>query len=81
MSTETATVEQRVKAVLARIRPAVQADEGDISLVRVTDAGVAEIRFHGTCVTCPSKPMTLQHDIEKNVKKFVPEITSVIAVD
>jgi len=81
MSGETATIESKVEKVLKRIRPGVQADDGDISLVRVTDDGVAEIRFHGTCVTCPSKPMTLQHDIEKNVKKFVPEITSVVAVD
>jgi len=80
MSTETQTVEQRVKAVLARIRPAVQADDGDIELVGVTDEGVAQIRFHGTCVTCPSQSTTLQHDIEKNVKRLVPEITSVVAV-
>ena len=59
----------------------IQADDGDIELVNVTEEGVAEVRFHGECLTCPSKPMTLQSGIEQNIKAHVPEINSVIAVD
>ena len=62
------------------IRPAVQADGGDIELVDVTDDGVVQIRFHGACHGCPSSTMTLQHGIERNLKEKVPEITSVVPV-
>ena len=62
------------------IRPAVQADGGDIELVDVTTDGVVQIRFHGACHGCPSSTMTLQHGIERNLREKVPEITSVVPV-
>ena len=70
----------RVNKVLCLIRPAVQADGGDVELVRITPEGVAEIRLHGACVGCPSSSMTLQVGIERNLKQHVPEVKSVKAV-
>jgi Fe-S cluster biogenesis protein NfuA len=72
---------ERVSAVIERIRPAVQADGGDVELVRVDDAGVAHIRLHGACIGCPSSNMTLHMGIERNVCQLVPEIKSVRQVD
>ena len=74
------TVREKVQGVINLIRPAVQADGGDIELVDVKDDGVVQIRFHGACHGCPSSTMTLQMGIERNLREKVPEITSVIPV-
>lgn len=71
----------RVAAVIERIRPAVQADGGDIELVDVTEAGRASIRFHGACVGCPSSAVTLYHGIERTLRDRVPDVTGVDQVD
>jgi Fe-S cluster biogenesis protein NfuA len=75
-----ASVRERVQGVINLIRPAVQADGGDIELVDVKDDGVVQIRFHGACHGCPSSTMTLQMGIERNLREKVPEITAVIPV-
>jgi Fe-S cluster biogenesis protein NfuA len=74
------SVRERVQGVINLIRPAVQADGGDIELVNVKDDGVVEIRFHGACHGCPSSTMTLQMGIERNLREKVPEITAVVPV-
>ena len=74
------SVREKVRAVIDLIRPAVQADGGDIELVDVTDQGVVQIRFHGACHGCPSSHMTLHSGIERNVRERVPEVTQVIPV-
>jgi Fe-S cluster biogenesis protein NfuA len=71
---------QKVQEVINLIRPAVQADGGDIELVDVSDAGVVQIRFHGACHGCPSSKMTLQMGIDRNLRDRIPEVTSVIPV-
>jgi Fe-S cluster biogenesis protein NfuA len=78
--TETAGVRERVQNVINLIRPAVQADGGDIELVDVSDAGVVRIRFHGACNGCPSSTMTLHMGIERNLRERVPEVTQVVPV-
>jgi len=70
----------RVQGVLDLIRPAIQADGGDIELVNVTPDRVVQIRFHGACNGCPSSTMTLQDGIERNLREKIPEITSVVPV-
>ncbi len=79
-ASKTPSVRQRVQEVIDLIRPAVQADGGDIELVDVNQAGVVQIRFHGACHGCPSSTMTLQMGIERNVREKVPEVTQVIPV-
>jgi Fe-S cluster biogenesis protein NfuA len=74
------TVRERVQGVLNLIRPAVQADGGDIELVDVDDDGVVQVRFHGACHGCPSSTMTLQHGIERNLIERVPEVKRVVPV-
>jgi len=74
------TLRDRVARVIELIRPAVQADGGDLELVGVTQTGLVRIRFHGACVGCPSASMTLQMGIERNLKAHVPEVSGVEAV-
>ena len=75
-----ATVREKVQNVINLIRPAVQADGGDIELVDVDRNGVVQIRFHGACHGCPSSTMTLQMGIERNLREKVPEVTRVVPV-
>ena len=76
----TPSIREKVQGVINLIRPAVQADGGDIELVDVKDDGVVQIRFHGACHGCPSSTMTLQMGIERNLREKVPEITAVVPV-
>jgi Fe-S cluster biogenesis protein NfuA len=70
-----------VARVINALRPAIQADGGDVELVDVTPAGVVKIRLHGACVGCPSSAITLTEGIEQNVKSNVPEVTEIESVD
>lgn len=74
------SLHERVVKVINLIRPAVQADGGDLELVGVTGEGVVEIRLHGACVGCPSSAITLQVGIERNLKTHIPEVKAVRAV-
>lgn len=71
----------RVRAVIEALRPAVQADGGDIELVGVSEDGVVSVRMHGACVGCPSSDMTLTYGIERNLKDNVPQVAEVHAVE
>jgi len=73
------TTKEKVEAVLARIRPALQADGGDVELVDVSD-GVVKLKLKGACGSCPMATMTLQNVIERNLKAEIPEVNKVIAV-
>ena len=79
-ATDPSSMRQRVQDVIDLIRPAVQADGGDIELVDVAADGVVQIRFHGACHGCPSSHMTLQHGIERNLREQVPQVTRVVPV-
>jgi Fe-S cluster biogenesis protein NfuA len=74
------SIRDRVQGVINLIRPAVQADGGDIELVDVAPDGVVQVRFHGACHGCPSSTMTLQYGIERNLREKVPEVTRVVPV-
>lgn len=70
----------KVEAVLAKVRPYLQRDGGDVELVDVTQDGVVKVRLVGACKGCPMSQVTLKNAIEKTILKEVPEITSVQAV-
>jgi Fe-S cluster biogenesis protein NfuA len=72
---------ERVTKVINLIRPAVQADGGDVELVGITPDQIVRIRLHGACVGCPSSTVTLQMGIERNLKEHVPQIRGVESVD
>lgn len=70
---------EKIKSVLEKIRPALQADGGDVELVDVTD-GLVKVKLKGACAGCPMSMMTLKSGIEKFLKQQVPEVTGVEAV-
>jgi Fe-S cluster biogenesis protein NfuA len=72
-------MQEKVKEVLDRIRPALQRDGGDVELVEVKD-GVVSVRLKGACGGCPMSQMTLKMGIEREIKRAVPEVKQVIAV-
>ena len=78
--TSPTVLRDKVQNVINLIRPAVQADGGDIELVDVSGAGVVHIRFHGACNGCPSSNMTLKDGIVRNLQEKVPEVTEVVPV-
>lgn len=76
-----ASLQDRVSRVINLIRPAVQADGGDVEFVALTEGGIVQIRLHGACVGCPSSAITLQMGIERNLREHVPEVKGVQAID
>jgi len=70
---------EKVEAVLRKIRPALQADGGDVELVDVNE-GVVKLRLTGACGGCPMATMTLRSGIEQVLKEQVPEVKQVVAV-
>ncbi len=70
---------EKVEEALAEIRPALQADGGDVELVDVSQ-GVVKLKLKGACVGCPVATMTLKQGIERLLKKRVPEVKEVVAV-
>ena len=73
-------MKDQVEAALGDIRPALQADGGDVELVDVTKEGVVKVRLVGACAGCPMSTMTLALGIERTLKERVPEIKRVEAV-
>jgi len=73
------TVEKRVQAALAEIKPQIQADGGDIDLVAIEN-NIVKVRLRGACVGCPMSALTLKQGVERIIKSKVPEIQSVEAV-
>jgi len=68
-----------VEKALDKIRPALQADGGNIELIDVVD-GVVKVRLTGACGGCPMSQMTLKMGVEKVLKEQVPEVKSVEAI-
>ena len=73
---------EQVEKVIAAIRPAIQADQGDISLIDVDESGgVVTVELHGACVTCPASTQTLKAGIERILKDRVEGVTEVVEIN
>jgi len=70
---------EKVEEALAQIRPALQADGGDVELID-TNEGVVRLKLKGACGSCPMATMTLRYGIERVLKEKIPEVKEVIAV-
>ena len=79
MTTDTATpdLEAGVLEAIEAIRPALQADGGDIVFKRIDDDGVVIVELVGACGTCPVSTMTLKAGVERIIMDRVPGITAV----
>ncbi|HNW53933.1 MAG TPA: NifU family protein [Bacteroidales bacterium] len=74
-------LETKVKNVIEQIRPYLQADGGDISFVELTNDNVVNVELQGACGSCPFSRMTLKNGVEDAMKKAIPEIKSVEAIN
>jgi Fe-S cluster biogenesis protein NfuA len=73
--------EEKVRAVIDTIRPAIQADNGDIYFRGVdVEQGIVEVELIGACVTCPASTQTLKAGIERILKDRIEGVTEVVNV-
>ena len=73
-------MKEQVQEVVEVIRPALQADGGDVELVDVTDDGIVSVRLTGACGSCPMSTMTLKMGIERTLVEKIPEVKEVVQV-
>ena len=71
---------EKIENALTEIRPFLEVDGGDISLVEVTKDMVVKVKFMGACSNCNVKMTTLKNGVEIVVKRAVPEVKEVIDV-
>ncbi len=71
---------KKVEVALEKIKPYLQADGGDISLVNVTEEGIVHVQLLGACGSCPMSTMTLKNGVEKALMKEIPEVKEVVQV-
>jgi Fe-S cluster biogenesis protein NfuA len=77
---EEKSMKEQVLEVLQLVRPALQADGGDVELVDVTDDGIVSVRLKGACGSCPMATMTLKMGIERTLKDKIPGVKEVVQV-
>ena len=70
-------MKEQVLEVLQLVRPALQADGGDVELVEITEDNVVMVRLTGHCGGCPMAQMTLKNGIERYLRQSLPEIKGV----
>jgi Fe-S cluster biogenesis protein NfuA len=71
----------RVEKALDTIRPYLEADGGNVKILEITDDFIVQLELLGACGTCPMSAMTLKAGVEEAIRKSVPEITGVVAVN
>lgn len=74
-------MKEKVKEVLDKVRPSLQADGGDVKLIEVTEDGIVKLELQGACAGCPMSQMTLKMGIEKALKSEIPEVKEVQSVN
>ncbi len=71
----------KINVALEQIRPFLIDDGGDIELVEVTDDLTVKVKFLGACKSCNMNPSTLKGGVEEAIKKVIPEIKAVVAIE
>lgn len=72
---------ERIETALDQIRPYLEADGGNVALHEITDDMVVKLKLLGACGSCPMSIMTLKAGVEQALKRAVPEINSVEAIN
>lgn len=69
-----------VEKALEEIRPFLQSDGGDITLISIDDEHSVKVRLEGACVGCTVNQMTLKSGVEMTIKKYAPQIDEVVNI-
>lgn len=72
---------ERIEAALEKIRPFLLADGGNVKVLEVTEDMIVKLELEGACEACPMSPMTMKAGIEEAIKRDIPEIKGVVAVN
>ena len=75
------TLIDKVELALNGIRPYLEADGGDVKILEITPEGVVKLELLGACGACPMSSMTLKAGVEESIKRSVPEVTAVEAIN
>jgi len=81
MENDKSKLNQKVQNVIDQVRPYLQQDGGDINFLEITDDNVVNVELIGACGACPFSTMTLKNGVEATLKKVIPEIKEVVAVN
>jgi Fe-S cluster biogenesis protein NfuA len=73
-------LKSNVEKALAEIRPFLQSDGGDITLISIDNESSVKVRLEGNCVGCSVNQMTLKSGVEMTIKKYAPQIEEVVNV-
>ncbi|MBZ9629969.1 Fe-S cluster biogenesis protein NfuA [Salegentibacter sp. 24] len=73
-------VKLNVEKALAEIRPFLESDGGNISLISIENDRLVKVRLEGACVDCTVNQMTLKSGVEMTIKKYAPQIESVVNI-
>ncbi len=66
-----------IEKALEEIRPFLNSDGGDISLISIEDEKHVKVRLQGACTSCSVNQMTLKAGVETTIKKYAPQIETV----
>jgi len=72
---------EKVINALEKVRPYLQSDGGDITLVEITEDNTVKVKLQGACYGCPYSMQTLKAGVEQVLMKEVPEIKKVVSAD
>ncbi|SHN34925.1 Fe-S cluster biogenesis protein NfuA, 4Fe-4S-binding domain [Cyclobacterium lianum] len=72
---------EQIEMALDTIRPYLEADGGNVKVIGLTEEMVLQLELTGTCSSCPMSTMTLKAGVEEAIKKAIPEISKVEAVN
>lgn len=73
-------VRENVLKALNEIRPFLQSDGGDITLVEIQDDKIVKVKLEGNCIGCSVNQLTLKSGVEMTIKKYAPQIEKVINI-
>lgn len=80
MSMTSEEIKSNVEKALDEIRPFLQSDGGDITLVSIDNGNSVKVKLEGNCIGCSVNQMTLKSGVEMTIKKYAPQIEEVINV-
>ena len=80
-SNNTSDLVKKIQDALSEIRPFLERDGGNVSLVEITNELDVIVKFHGSCQSCKVNQMTLKSGVEYTIKKYAPEINKVLNIE
>jgi Fe-S cluster biogenesis protein NfuA len=80
MSMTSEEIKTNVEKALEEIRPFLQSDGGDITLISIDNDNSVKVKLEGNCIGCSVNQMTLKSGVEMTIKKYAPQIEEVINV-